>query len=158
MYAKFLPSILVFLIAAGGTIFGVTARAAHLDQHKVVDGIEVFYGMVPVEIIRGYPKESAERQMHGGVPRSAAQHHLMVSLFDAKTKQPIADAEVKAKVTEIGLGAQEKKLERMTLAGTISYGNYFRMTAPGRYQIAVKIRRSASQRATEVKFEYSHLR
>jgi hypothetical protein len=154
MDARFRAFAYLLLVAAALLIGGRPARGDHLEQHKIAGNIEVFYGIVPAEVIRGYPKGSDENKMHGGVPRGAAQYHLMVSLFEVKTKQPVLNADVRAKVTELGLGAQEKSLERMSLAGTMSYGNYFRLP-PGRYEIAVHIRRPGVPGVVEAKFDYS---
>ena len=61
------------------------AIAAETGQVTRVKGIDVFYGVIPAEIISGHPADHAERKMHGGVSRGSGQHHLIVSLFDVKT-------------------------------------------------------------------------
>lgn len=136
------------LVAAAGA-----AGGGHLDQHQVVGDIEIFYGMTSAADVRALP--AAERAMHGGVPSGKGQHHLMVTLFDRKSKQRIADAEVWASVGEIGLATTRKKLEPMA-SGPMSYGNYFRMGAPARYRILLEIRRPGASVPVKTEFEYLH--
>lgn len=96
--------------------------------------------------------------MHGGAPSRKGQHHLIVSVFDAATRERIANAVVTARVGEIGLSVQEKKLEPMQFAGTATYGNYFTMAAPGPYRVELDIRRSGALQQAKTSFEYSHPR
>ena len=149
--ASFIAAIL--MIAATGTSW-----SADLSQPLRANGIEIFYGVIPAEIILGHPADHEERKMHGGAPRSSGQHHLVISIFDEKTRERVANASVTARVGEIGMSVQEKKLEPMQFADTATYGNYFRMTAPGPYRIEIEIRRSATGRPIRTTFEYSHPR
>ena len=96
--------------------------------------------------------------MHGGTPRGRGQHHLIVSVFDGKTQKRVENAAVAARVGEIGLSVQEKRLEPMQFGGTASYGNYFRMAAPGPYRIELEIRRESGAKPVKSAFEYSHPR
>jgi len=141
----------VFLAAAGA------AKGQHLGQHQVVGDIEIFYGMTPAAEIRVRPADAPERTMHGGVPSGKGQHHLMVALFDKDSKQRITDAEVRASVGEIGLSATWKKLQPMA-AGPMSYGNYFKMDAPGRYHIHLEIKRPDMAKPVRADFDYVHPR
>ena len=83
---------------------------------------------------------------------------MTVALFDAATGKRITGAQVSARVSELGLSGTEKKLEPMTIAGAISYGNYFRMSGTGIYRIRVQVRRPGMAQAIEAEFEYSHAR
>ena len=49
----------------------LSAAAAETAQVARVSGIDVFYGVIPAEIIAGHPADHAERKMHGGVPAKA---------------------------------------------------------------------------------------
>ena len=48
------------------------AAMANDNLTKVVDGVTIYIGILPAEMIRGYPKEGPEGAMHGGVPRGGA--------------------------------------------------------------------------------------
>jgi hypothetical protein len=134
------------------------ARAAGVnpDQPIRVDGMEIFFGIVPAEILRGHPREHEEQTMHGGVPGAKGTHHLIVSVFDAKTRTRIADSAISASVTEAGMAAQVRKLEAMSFGGARSYGNYFAMPGQGPYEIVINVRRSVNSKTTTARFQYWH--
>ena len=138
-------------------IFG-TARAAGVnpDQPIRVDGMEFFFGFVPAEILRGHPREHEEQTMHGGVPRGRGVHHLIISVFDAKSRKRITDAAVTGAVTEVGMATQSHKLEAMTFGGTVSYGNFFAMPNQGPYEIVVNVRRTGDTKTATARFQYWH--
>ena len=124
-------------------------------NHKVVDGTELYLGVVSAEWIRSqYSKGSAEHAMHGGIPTGKGYYHLNVSLFDTRTGAAITDAQVEASATEPVSGGQSKKLELVTLGSTQSYGNYFRMTSDNPYTVTVKIRWPGAPRTIEATFDF----
>ena len=69
-------------------------HAQELSYSQVVDGVAVYFGMIPAELVRGHPREHPEGVMHGGVP--VGESHLTVAVFDDKTGRRISDAEVTA--------------------------------------------------------------
>src|SRR3974390_2942013 len=137
------------LITAGATL----AHADSSNYNKVVDGVAIYIGVVPGEIIRGHPKEHPEGAMHGGVGSTGSTYHLMVALFDAKTGDRITDAEVRARGTPVGMSTEDKKLETMTIADAVTYGNFFVMSGSGPFRIALQIRRPNAPRTIEAQFE-----
>lgn len=139
-------------------LFLTGAFAADVPTHKVVDGVAIYLGVLPAEMVLGHPHTHTEEGMHGGVPPGKHQYHVLVALFDAASGKRIADAQVKARVSELALSGVERKLEPMHIADTITYGNYFRMSGTGIYRIQVQIRRSGVARAIEAEFEYQHAR
>lgn len=148
--------IVIQLLLSLSMLAGIPAGAAEPRQQRLVGGLEVYYGVTSAEAIRSQPSDQADRSMHGGVSGHAGQYHLNVSLFDAKSHQRVSDAKVIASVGELGLAAERKPLEPMTIAGTISFGNYFRMSVPGTYRIELEIQRTDSTRPVKAKFDYSH--
>ena len=137
------------------SLFAVTAMAES-SLSKEVDGVTIYVGIVPAEIIRGLPRDHPEATMHGGAPRGSEQYHMMVALFDAKTGQRISDAEVRASVAGLGEAGAPVKLESMDIANTITYGNYFPMPGHGPFRIAMQIRRTGAARVIEAHFEHKH--
>ena len=140
--------------------FGM-ARAATLNPVQPIrlDGMELFFGIIPAEIVRGHPSDHEERKMHGGVPRGKGVHHLVISVFDSKTRTRITDATLAGSVTEPGMAIQRKPLESMSFGGAVSYGNYFAMPNQGPYDIVVNVQRpgGGSNTAT-ARFKYWHPR
>ena len=158
MRTTYFASVLFGLLAAVLGVLPMTSHAADNSRHQRVDGVDVYLGIFPAEMVLGQPKLRAEAEMHGGVPPGEHRYHVTVALFDAATGKRITGALVKAKVSELGLSGIEKKLEPMTIAGTISYGNYFRMSGTGIYRIQVQIRLPGAAQAIDAIFEYSHAR
>ena len=127
-----------FLGMAAAFLLLVTTTAGAASYQQVVDGVAVYFGLMPAEIVRGHPREHPEGEMHGGVP--AGENHIVIALFEDKTGKRITRAEVAATITGPGNFKAEKKLEPMIIAGAASYGNYFNMPGPGPYRIALRIR------------------
>ncbi|MEK7206718.1 MAG: hypothetical protein AAB134_02390 [Pseudomonadota bacterium] len=120
-----------------GLLLLVSATVAAGGYRQVVDGVAIYFGVMPAELVRGHPREHPESGMHGGP--SAGESHLLVALFDDKTGTRIRGAAITA--TIIGAdGKIEKKLEPMVIEGTTTYGNYFYLTGSGPYRIALRIR------------------
>jgi cytochrome c5 len=124
-------------------------------NHKVIDGTEIFLGVVAAESMRAqYAKGSKESSMHGGIPAGRGHYHVNISLFDGKTRAVIPDAQVEVSVANPVSGAVTKKLELVTLNNIKSYGNYFRMPGKDAYTITVKIRRPGAARTIEAVFSF----
>jgi hypothetical protein len=140
-----------------GLVFSM-ARAAGLnpDQPIQMDGMELFFGFVPAEILRGHPKEHEEQSMHGGIPRGKDTHHLIVSVFDAKTRARVIDAAITGSVTEVGMATENRKLEAMSFGNAVSYGSYFSMPNQGPYEIVVNVRRVGESVTATAHFQYWH--
>jgi cytochrome c5 len=124
-------------------------------NQKTVDGAEVYLGVISAATMRAqYPSGSKEQSMHGGIPSGNGYYHVNVSLFDAKTRLAITDAQVEASAREPVSGGETKKLELVTLNNTKSYGNYFRMSGKNPYTITVRIRRTGAAKPVEASFEF----
>lgn len=146
--------VLGFIVA----VFLSSAFAADVATHKIVNGVTIYLGVLPSEMILGHPQSHTEADMHGGVPSGEHRYHVMVALFEAATGKRITGAQVKASVSEVGLPGTEKKLEPMPINGTISYGNYFNMSGSGVYRIHVQVRSRDAEPNIEADFEYQHAR
>jgi hypothetical protein len=146
-------------LAAIVTMFaGMGAVAAADYYNKTAGNLAVYLGVLPAEMVQGHSPEHPEGKMHGGVPSAKRQHHVVAAVFDTRDGSRVTDAEVTARVGEIGLAQTKKKLERMVIDKTISYGNYFSMGSPGPYRIEIEIVRPGSTGAVRTGFEYSHPR
>lgn len=128
-------------IIMGGIValFMSSAFAADSSLHKVVDGVAIYLGVIPTELIKGHPKAHPESEMHGGAPVTEAQYHIVLALFDAKTGARITNAKVTASLSSFGFAVGKKTLEPMLIANTISYGNYFKLSAKSAHRIQIEI-------------------
>jgi cytochrome c5 len=128
---------------------------AHDPNRRVADGTEIYLGIVSAETMRDrYATGDPERMIHGGIPSGRGYYHLNISLFDSRTRLTVGNAEVEASVTEPVSGGDTKQLELVTLKGTKSYGNYFRMTGKNPYRIVVRIQRPGVSREIQTEFEF----
>jgi hypothetical protein len=130
---------------------------AHSDSDsKTVGDVLIYMGLLPAEMIRGHAQEHPEVSMHGGAPHGSGQYHVLIALFDAKTGARITKADVTARVSEVGLAGQEKKLEPMQIAGTETYGNYFPMAGNVPFHIDVTVRIPGAPQDVKATFEHRH--
>jgi hypothetical protein len=77
----------------------VTTAVAQDGWSKSAGGATVYLGIVPVGIVKGPPPHSAERPMHGGIPRGAHEYHVVAAVFDAASGARVTDAAVTAQVS-----------------------------------------------------------
>ena len=71
---------ITFLLASLAAFPAVSA-AASANEHVVVDGVSIYLGIVPAEIVGGHPREHAESEMHGGPPAGKHVYHLIIAVF-----------------------------------------------------------------------------
>lgn len=152
---------LAAVIASLWLLFASATLPAQTVQPLRADSIEIFYGVIPAQIILGHPEGHAERKMHGGTPTWGEQYHLIVTLFEQDSGKRISDAEVKATVFNMRspgkrVGGPQKRLEPMQFAGTQSYGNYFNMPGPAPYRIELEIRRAGARDQIKIPIEFRH--
>ena len=119
------------------------AVGAQNGLDRVAGAYEIYLGITPAVVIaRNYAPGSSERTMHGGVPSNPNDQHLMIALFNRNTGQRVGNATVTAKVWSADGGSvpvQRKSLQSMSIAGSVTYGNYFFMPSSGRYDVRLSI-------------------
>ena len=143
--------IAAILIASSGG-----ALAQTTSDYAVVDGVTIYYAVLPAEMLRTYAPGSQEARMHGGVPGGKHVHHLQIALFDASTSARIEDARVTAMIAEIGLGGTEKALEPFLVGDALTYGGYFEFQKRDLYEIRVRAVLPEGGSVIERTFEYRH--
>ena len=143
--------LVAFLIVLGGTAYGQDS-----SDDAVVDGVTLYYAVLPAEMLRNYAPGSDEGRMHGGVPRGRHVHHQQIAFFDATTGARITDAGVVATVTETGLGGVETALEPFQIGEALTYGGYFQFDTRDLYDIRVRATLPGDGREIERTFEYRH--
>jgi cytochrome c5 len=131
------------------------AQAARPDpNHRLVDGLEVFVGVVPAGVLRAEQHAGAHVQswMHGGIPEGEDVVHVNVTLYEAATRRELREAEIQARV-ESRAGATTVPLQIMPAPSTTSYGNYIRLPPRTPYTLTLTIRRPGVAQPTQVRFE-----
>ena len=145
------------LLASVLTLLAVgQAMTAESGGYQVVDGLGVYLGVMPSEMLLDRAEAGPEATMHGGPPGGKHGHHVVVALFDARTGERITDADVQATVAEIGLGGRTKRLEPMPMAEALTYGNYFEMQTKTRYRVILDITTPRLTRPLRATFQYDH--
>jgi hypothetical protein len=147
---KYLGVLLVLAIVLPANM----AMATHDDLYKTVDGLAVYLGVVPAEIVKGHLPGHAEQTMHGGVPSVGREYHVVAAVFDAASKARISDAAVTAQVSGLALAGSKKRLEPMDIANTITYGGFFALPGRDLYTIRLEILRPGSEKPVVVEFQY----
>ena len=127
---------------------------AQVPGEKIVGNVVFNIGIAPEEqISTEHPSNNSERQMH--LPRARSDRdHLVLSLADAGTGSRIDDATVTASISRMGMDHVRRDLERMDTGGTVTYGNYFDLRAPGPYLIRLEVRRPGAPAPTVAEFDY----
>ena len=134
------------------------ATAAEDAQYKMIDGLAVYLGVVPAEIVKGHPSGHSETTMHGGPPKGRHEYHVVAAIFDAATGARVSDATVTAQISGLGLSGTKKKLESMEISNTISYGGFFDLPGADLYTVRLAIQRAGAERPVIVDFKYDHRR
>lgn len=157
MRTDFVKNLWIALLLVMGLIT-LNAGAAASDApetFQVVDGVAIYLGVMPAQIVQGHAREHEESKMHGGVPAGRYRDHVVVALFDNASGRRIEDAQVTAVMMELGLGAKQKTLEPMRIADSVTYGNYFEMLN-GIYHIQLRIRLAGHPQLVEATFTHRH--
>lgn len=126
--------------------------AADDRSYRTADGLTVYLGVMPAAMLKGCP----DATMHRRIPGSPHTYHVLVAVFDNATDQRLAGLDVKAAVASPGMTATEKLLETMTIADTVTYGNYFDLIGAGPCRIRVEILRPLAAAPTRVEFAYRY--
>ena len=144
------------VLAAILVVFSGAAYADSSSDYAIIDGVTIYYAVLPAEMLRTYPQGSQEASMHGGVPGGKHVHHVQIALFDATNSARITDARVTANVAELGLGGTEKTLETFQVGDAVTYGGYFDFGKRQLYEIQVQVALPEGGRIIEKTFEYKH--
>lgn len=139
-----------FLLLISGHV-----RADDESTYREVDGLSVYLGVMPAAIVRGHPRAHPERKMHDGASAAEGMYHVVIAVFDSATGQRLSDFSVEAAVLSPGRSMSQKPLERMAIADTVTFGNYFAMASSGEHRILVDIVRPGAQRP--VRAEFTHV-
>jgi hypothetical protein len=135
-----------------------TAMAANSGEVKTSGGLLVYLGVVPAEIVKGPSPHSAERPMHGRIPRGLHEYHVVAAIFDAANGTRVSDASVLAQLSGVGLSGERKNLEPMQLSETTTYGAFFSLPGRDLYTFRLAIMRPGVRQPVIIDFRYDHRR
>jgi hypothetical protein len=146
--------VLVCMLLLASALHANVALAADdsTRQSHIVDGIAVYLGVIPAEILKGHPAGHVEREMHRTSVPGPLSQHVLIALFDSTSGARITDATVEAAVLATGLPAKRVALEPMTIGDSVTFGNFMPLPARVPYRIQVWIRRPIAARELMVEF------
>ncbi len=118
--------------------------AKHISWHQYSESYEVHLGVVPASVA---DRDTALKQMHeiaphGGVERTNALRHIMVSVFRRPGMERVYNVDISAEVIEndlIHMKREKKKLDIMMLSSGVTYCNFFTLHWNGMYEIKLRI-------------------
>ncbi len=132
-------------------MFSATSWADHVGQSIVVGGMEVHLGIMAAEVLRKHPEQYPYHE-RGKIPSGKNMYHVLLALFDRSSGERITDADVEARISPLGLSGPKRRLEPMSVAGAITYCNYFRLSPTDTYVVRAEIRRPGVSRVTRAEF------
>ena len=115
------------------------------DFVRTADGMTIYFGVLPGAMVKGHAK------MRSGAPN---EYHVVVAIYEAATGARVSDASVTAQMSGLALAGATQSLERMEIAGTITYGGFFRLPGRDLYTVKVAIERTGSTRPVTAEFAY----
>lgn len=145
------------LLCVALLLLTLAARAELPNQSLRQDGLAIYYGVLPAELVSPHELNAPGTHMSSRDARRPGAHHVMVALFDAKTGQRIQEATITARIVPLSGAPEEKALKPMAINDSMSFGNFFRLDTDMPYVIHLRIRRAdAVGKDVEAQFRYQH--
>lgn len=160
LFATYLLQVMLplWLVAAPGPARAqepAAEAAIPTERHKIVDGIDIVYGVVPAaRAVPAHKQNPGGERAHGGPPSGNDVYHLDVALFDAASRARISNAKLRATVRELNTAGKRKPLDAEAFGNAVSYGNYFALHGEGPFRILVQAQVPGRKDAVEAEFEY----
>jgi hypothetical protein len=151
---RHIPPFLGGLLATLLLAYAPQAGADHPQLQEHVGDYDVFLGVIPAQRIADFP----DLVPHDHPIKSGTnQYHLELAVIDRRTGQRIDDAEVRVTATALGFNAKRFDLNRMEMAGAVTYCNYVRLQPGDFYRFDMAIEREAWTTPLEVSLDYGQL-
>ena len=142
-------------ILLGAFAFAGAGAQAASASYKTADGLTVYLAVLPAAMIRGETEEHVA-DAHGELSRGRHVFHVMVAVFDAEAGRRLEGASIEARVAPLGLAPVVRELEKMVVAGAVTYGNYFTMRGDGLYRITITVGEQDRAEPVVMEFSYEH--
>ncbi len=139
------------LLACALVVFSSATSAEHWGRTQTVNGLDVYLGVVSVEVLRQDP-DRYPYHVRTKLPSGTDMYHVMLALFDRASGARITDAAVKARVAPLALGGPTRPLEPILVAGALTYCNYFRISPSDTTVIQAEIRWPGAARVVRARF------
>lgn len=131
----------------------LTLPAAQAQTQQTVDGLTVNIGIIAAAWAMQFPDE---RAAHPKLGEHGYDHHLVVSLTDAKKGTPVTGAGIRVDVRDPSGYLRAITLTAHTTSGAPDYSTVLDMHKQGRYQITVYIKTDAHPEPLVTTFEWTN--
>ena len=116
-------------------------------RHKLIAGTDIYFGAMPADALRSNAAAKVS------VPSGKGYYHLNISLADQKSGAQVKDAKVKLRVSD-GMSEQSSALTPVVANQAVSYGNFFKLTSGGAYNIQAEVTRPGLAQPLVANFEF----
>jgi len=142
---QFITILILLIITMNQSI----ADIANSNQHKIIDGVSIYLGVLPAEIIEG----PAAVNMHGGLPVGQYRYHVSIAIFNKNGKR-LNNANIAVRLSTPDNKTEFISLEEMPFNNNLIYGNYFTLHESGPYRIEVNIKHPSYPKLIKTEFQY----
>jgi len=125
---------------------------AFSQQSTTLNGMTINLGVMEAEAAL---RVDGHREAHPQNPPPGSQH-LLITLADAKSGQPIGDAIVVMEITDPKGHTERKPLLHTQAAGLPDYSELFIFPWSGRYSVRVTITLQSGAKPTQARFTLNH--
>lgn len=126
----------------------LAAGFAWAQQEKTVDGMVINLGLMSAEkAVHAMGHDQAHPKTFPG-----GSQHILITVADAKTHHPIADATVVVAVRSPNGQMEEKPLLHTQAAGFPDYSELYLFGSPGTYTLHVKVTPAHGPKTSEAVF------
>ena len=133
------------------------ARAGDPGLRHEGTSYRVHLGVTPAWRLEQMPElVDRDKHLHGGLARELNTMHVTAAIFDRRGNR-VSGVTVIAELSHrrwTHPARLVRPLERMTVGGVITYGNFFRMAERGEYQIVLHIYSTAGDQPEVARFVY----
>ena len=132
------------------------AAAEEAGFRKNVGDYALYLAVMPAEVIKGpLPPEPAGASLNRS-PAARDTHHVMVSIFDARSGLRVSGLQVKARVAALGFSGEKRDLGPIGIAGATVYGNAFPMLGRGPFRVDVEFSTRYGPHTQQATFYFTH--
>ena len=151
---RYTPPLLGGLLVALLLAYTPQATADHPQLRTSAGYYDLFLGVVPAQRIAQYPDLVPHDHP---IVSGANRYHLELAVIDRRTGQRVDDAEVRVAANALGLNARNLELNRMEMAGAVTYCGYVRLQPGDFYRFDVAIEREAWSAPLEATLDYGQV-
>ena len=132
------------------------AAAEEAGFRKNVGDYALYLAVMPAELIRGPAAPDDPAASPYRPPAARDTHHVMVSIFDARSGLRVSGLQVKARVAALGFSGEKRDLGPISIAGATVYGNAFPMLGRGPFRVDVEFSTRYGPHTQQATFYFTH--